>query len=154
MYLLQALLFYIRKEQMRFHKVVRQKATRFSLGQDQAFVCLQDTCLMDKQTAMSKLRDRVASAIGKLHLKVFQDLKQKCRCCILWIGIAFLFFFSWSYFHSFSLLLALLWCSYWGTVFLVKITLAVLCSSVFVLSEPCLDHEYSSFSSRQCLLIM
>lgn len=83
MYLLQALLFYMRKEQMRFHKVVRQKATRFSLGQDQAFVCLQDTCLTDKRTAMSKLRNGVASAIGKLRLKVFQDLKQNFRCCIL-----------------------------------------------------------------------
>ena len=77
----EALLFYMRKEQTRFHKLVCQEAACFSLGQDQAFVYRWDTCLMDR--AMSKWRNKIYSAIGNLHLKVFQEPKTKLQVLYL-----------------------------------------------------------------------
>lgn len=68
-----SIMFYMRKDQMRFHALVCQETSWSSLGQD--FVCLQDVCLVDKQAVMLKQSDRISSTIGKFCGKVLQEPK-------------------------------------------------------------------------------
>lgn len=127
-----SLMFYMRKDQMRFHVLVCQEATCLSLGQSQVFVCLQDVCLVDKWAVIAKQSNRISSAIGKFYGKVPQEPTPKFQVLYLeiWhcLSALHLVLFSWIFLVVCSPVVLQLGCSF----LLVKTPLAGLLRQFFV----------------------